>query len=63
MEMVVAEVSGQRLEARAGECATLMRDAAPLKSSKENTENGLNMGAVPEEKEHQSISLNGKEPL
>lgn len=44
-----------------------MCDAAPLKSSKENIENGLNMGplnlAVPEEKEHQSISLDGKEPL
>lgn len=67
MEMVVAEVNGQRLEAHAGERAMLMYDAAPLKSSKENIENGLNMRAlnlvVPEEKEHQSISLNGREPL
>lgn len=67
MEMVVAEVSGQRLEAHADERAMLMCDAAPPKSSKENIENGLNMGtlnlAVPEEKQHQSISLNEKEPL
>lgn len=41
----MAEVSGQLLEAHAGERAMLMCDAAPLKSSKENIENGLNMGA------------------